>query len=142
MATKEAEEKKRGKAKRPVGNTTDPDSRLQKTRTGFIQGYNAQVAVSADQVVVAAEVTPDPTDVAMLGPMLQSVRQNLSAARVEAPIEVGLADAGYWSQDNAELEIEGGGCLMVCVSGWVTTRWEDIDDQRGPGTRGASPPAG
>ena len=116
MATKEAEEKKRGKAKRPVGNTTDPDSRLQKTRTGFIQGYNAQVAVSADQVVVAAEVTPDPTDVAMLGPMLQSVRQNLSAARVEAPIEVGLADAGYWSQDNAELEIEGVDMVLLIAT--------------------------
>jgi hypothetical protein len=24
----------------------------------------------------------------------------------------------------------GRGCLMVCVRGWVMTRWEDIDDQR------------
>jgi hypothetical protein len=50
MEHKEAEEKKRGKAKRPVGNTTDPDSRLQRSpHGGFIQGYNAQVAVSADR---------------------------------------------------------------------------------------------
>jgi hypothetical protein len=26
-----------------------------------------------------------------------------------------------------------GGCLMVCVSGRVTTRWEDTDDQERPG---------
>jgi hypothetical protein len=106
MEHKEAEEKKRGKAKRPVGNTTDPDSRLQRSpHGGFIQGYNAQVAVSADQIVIAAEVTPDPTDVAMLEPMLRSAQENLTAAGVEAPIEVGLADAGYWSQDNANLEV-------------------------------------
>jgi Domain of unknown function (DUF222) len=32
------------------------------------------------------------------------------------------------------LEATGGGCLMVCVSGRVTTRWEDID---GAGRSGA-----
>jgi len=104
MGRKEAEEKKRGKAIRPVGNVTDPDSRLQKTRSGFVQGYNAQAVVSADQIVVAAAVTSDPTDVAMLEPMLRAATQNLAAAGVETLIEVALADAGYWSEVNAGLE--------------------------------------
>ena len=41
-------------------NFTDPESRIMKDTTtkGFIQGYNAQVAVDAKaQVIVAAEVT-------------------------------------------------------------------------------------
>ncbi|MGZ8785627.1 MAG: hypothetical protein ACXW1Y_08710, partial [Acidimicrobiia bacterium] len=37
-------------------NTNDPDSRILQARTWFVQGYNAQAAVSEDQVVVAAEV--------------------------------------------------------------------------------------
>jgi hypothetical protein len=33
-------------AANPVANTTDPQSRLMPTRCGFVQGYNAQVAVT------------------------------------------------------------------------------------------------
>jgi transposase len=38
-------------------NVTDPDSRVIKDGRRFVQGYNAQAAVTEDQVVVAAEVT-------------------------------------------------------------------------------------
>ena len=38
-------------------NTTDPDSRIMKGPKGYLQGYNAQVAVSKDQVIVAAAGT-------------------------------------------------------------------------------------
>ena len=34
-----------------VANTTDPQSRIMPTRKGFVQGYNTQVAVTADQVI-------------------------------------------------------------------------------------------
>jgi len=61
------EEKKRGRKKRPVGNVTDPESRLQKTRNGFIQGYNAQTVVSSDQVVVACEVNRGPDRCCLVG---------------------------------------------------------------------------
>lgn len=105
MERKAAEEKKRGKPKHPVGNVTDPDSRMQKTASGFIQGYNAQVIVGADQVVVAAEVRSDPTDVELLGPMLETAATNLVAAGVAGEMGVGVADAGYWSRDNAALEV-------------------------------------
>lgn len=96
------EEKKRGRKKRPVGNVTDPESRLQKTRNGFIQGYNAQTVVSSDQVVVACEVTADQTDAAWLEPMLTATVANVEAAGVTDRVGVVVADAGYWSQANAE----------------------------------------
>ena len=34
-------------------NTTDPDSRIMKTRQGYVQGYNAQAVVSEGQIIVA-----------------------------------------------------------------------------------------
>jgi transposase len=116
VARKEAEEKKRGRPKRPVANVTDPDSRLQKTRRGFIQGYNAQTVVSADQVVIAAEVIADPTDVAMLEPMLSDAKDNLEAAGVTEPIGVALADAGYWSEANAETGPDLGIDLLIATT--------------------------
>ncbi len=41
-------------------NITDPDSRLLKTKDGYVQGYNAQAVATIDQFVVAAEVTNRP----------------------------------------------------------------------------------
>src|SRR3712207_8303018 len=44
-------------------NFTDPDSRIQPTRDGFVQGYNAQAAVDAEsQVVVAQRLVSGPAD--------------------------------------------------------------------------------
>lgn len=93
----------RGGGKEPFGNVTDPDSRVQRTRRGFIQGYNGQAVVSADQIVVAAELTAEATDVAMFGPMLDLTRHNLATVRTDRLGTV-LADAGYWSHANASLE--------------------------------------
>jgi CheY-like chemotaxis protein len=40
-------------------NFTDPDSRIMKSKEGFVQAYNAQAAVDADaQIIVAHELTP------------------------------------------------------------------------------------
>jgi hypothetical protein len=38
-------------------NVTDPDSRVIKDGRRYVQGYNAQAAVTEDQIVVAPEVT-------------------------------------------------------------------------------------
>jgi transposase len=54
---------KRGKPKHlpdVVANTTDPQSRIMPTRRGFLQGYNAQLAVSADHVIVAVSLILQP----------------------------------------------------------------------------------
>jgi hypothetical protein len=45
----------------PAGkiNVSDPDSRNLKTTRGWVQGYNAQAAVTAEQIVVAAGSAPN-----------------------------------------------------------------------------------
>ena len=79
-------------------NFTDPESKIQKTKDGFIQGYNAQIAVDdTNQVIVAQHVTTAGPDVQELVPILENVVKNCG----EAPVIV-LADAGYWSESNAD----------------------------------------
>jgi transposase len=86
---------KTGKKKEPTANTTDPDSRLMKTRNGFIQGYNAQASVDADtHIILAAEVTQDCNDKRQLVPMLNKTRENTGINPKHATF-----DAGY---DNEE----------------------------------------
>ncbi|MCL6650217.1 MAG: transposase [Chloroflexi bacterium] len=86
-------------------NFTDPESRIQKTSDGFIQGYNAQIAVDGGpaRIIVAQHVTPAAPDVQELIPAVTAIAQGLRCK----PREV-LADAGYWSEANVEaLEAKG-----------------------------------
>jgi transposase len=77
-------------------NFTDPESKIQKTSEGFIQGYNAQVAVDATaQVIVAQHVTAASPDAEQLQPVVQALIRGL----YRRP-RVVLADAGYWSEAN------------------------------------------
>jgi transposase len=82
-----------GKAQR---NFTDPESRILKTKDGYIQGYNAQAAVDGDhQIIVAQTLTNSSSDQAQLAPLLNATRTNLG----RNPDEVS-ADAGYCSDAN------------------------------------------
>ena len=38
-----------------VANVTDPESGIMKTRQGWVQGYNAQIVVTRDQIILAAD---------------------------------------------------------------------------------------
>ena len=77
-------------------NFTDPDSRIMKTRDGFIQGYNAQAAVDADhQVIVAQGLTHQACDAHQLEPMLAHIRSNTGRQARELS-----ADVGYCSEHN------------------------------------------
>ena len=88
------------KAKDRQANTTDPDSRMLRARNRFVQGYNAQAAVSEDQIIVAADVTNAANDSTMFVPMVEATEANLEAAgRIEA-VAAYVADAGYWSVPN------------------------------------------
>lgn len=95
-----------GKARptRRSANVTDPDSRLLKGPHGFVQGYNAQAAVSADQFIVAAEVTNSASDATQLLPMVEAAKAELAAVGAPEPDAV-VADAGYWSNDNASTDV-------------------------------------
>lgn len=82
-----------GKAQR---NFTDPESRVMPTKSGFIQGYNAQAAVDgAHQIIVAQTLTNSSSDQAQLAPLLNSIKADLGSN----PEEVS-ADAGYCAQAN------------------------------------------
>ena len=114
LAQRREEEARSGKKKRgrrpkvtlsiPDGeakaNTSDPDSRIMKTRQGYVQGYNVQTVVSQDQVIVAVGVTQEANDVQQLKPMLETLERTLEAAGIEDRPETALADAGYWSEAN------------------------------------------
>ena len=79
-------------------NFTDPDSRILKTRDGYVQGYNCQLAVDAEsQVIVAQGVTQKQNDNDELLPMVDQIEANLGTL----PKEVS-ADCGYCSEENLE----------------------------------------
>jgi transposase len=77
-------------------NFTDPESRIQKTSDGFIQGFNVQIAVDGHaQVILAHYVAQTSPDAPHLVPVIQAVHDTLG----RRPKQV-LADAGYWSESN------------------------------------------
>jgi transposase len=97
-------------------NITDPDSRIMKTATSYLQGYNAQAAVNQNQIVVAVAVTQDANDVGQYQPMVTATQTNLAAIGVTEAIGVVLADAGYWSDSNATAA--GPDRLIATVKNW------------------------
>ena len=100
-----------GKANRH--NITDPDSRIMPTRNGWVQGYNAQLAVTADWLVLGVTLTQNPADTEQFTPMMHAAvaaAERLAPHRPPSnqpnspaqPAAIGLllADAGYLSTDN------------------------------------------
>ena len=85
-------------------NVTDPDSRLMPSRSGWVQGYNAQLVVTDDQIILAACLTQAANDVESYQPMVraaQAATATMAAPGAEpAPIGTVLADAGYLSDTN------------------------------------------
>jgi len=99
----------------PAGkiNLTDPDSRNVKTSRGWVQGYNAQAAVTAEQIVIAAEVTVDSPDFGHLEPMVNASERELIAIGIDTLPEVVLADAGYWHQRQMERIVDRGVTVLI-----------------------------
>jgi hypothetical protein len=85
-------------------NLTDPQSRLMPTRKGWVQGYNVQVGVTADQLIVATQVSQHTNDSEDFIPMMAAVQEAAglfqAAGRGEAVVGVLLADAGYATDTN------------------------------------------
>jgi transposase len=77
-------------------NFTDPESRILKTKDGYIQGYNAQAAVDAQaQIIVAQSLANSMSDQDQLVPLIDGIEDNLGRKPKEAS-----ADAGYCSEAN------------------------------------------
>ncbi|WP_433733044.1 transposase [Nocardia sp. CA-129566] len=115
-------------------NLTDVESRIMKTRKGFIQGYNAQLVVSQDHVIIACELTDEPADTHQFAPMLDACRielDTLTEAGHERRIGVATADAGYCSIENIDPERTPGPDRLIAVAKDRLQRGTDPD----PGTR-------
>jgi transposase len=110
----EAEEKRKAQGRKKSGKTpappkeepegktqrnfTDPQSRILKTKDGYIQGYNAQAAVDGKaQIILAHSVTQSMSDQDQLVPLIDGIKDNLGRKPKEAS-----ADAGYLSEANLE----------------------------------------
>jgi transposase len=124
-ARREAEgRRRRGKEPAPVKqspedkaqtNFTDAEAKVMKqSNKGFDYSYNAQaVADDADQIIVAADVTPAANDKQQAVPMGRAALDNLGAAGIERPRAAdgtvmpipNTADTGYFSTEAvADLE--------------------------------------
>lgn len=113
---KDSGKRRRGRKPKPatgsvdperVANPTDPDSRIMKTRRGWVQGYNAQAVVTPQQIILVSEVTTEANDVQQLQPMLTKALAMVELVLGEdAVLGAAVADAGYWSEANAASQTE------------------------------------
>jgi hypothetical protein len=128
QARREAEgRQRRGRAPAPIDptpeakaqtNFTDPEAKIMKqSNKGFDYSFNAQAVVdSANQIIVAAEVTQAANDKQQAVPMARAALDNLNAAGIEQPKAAdgtpvpipNTADTGYFSEQAVqELEKMG-----------------------------------
>jgi len=105
LRTKEQLRKKIGEAKKRIRNEkekrnlTDGDSTFMKDGEGLIRpGYNCQVAVSDEQVIVAADVVTEANDRGQLIPMMRQAEETIRETVTEV-----IADSGYASYDTYEV---------------------------------------
>lgn len=83
------------KDKPPRANTTDPDSRTMRGGRGLVQGYNAQAAVTADQIIVGELLTQEAVDAGLVFDVVDDVVEQLTDAGIDEAGDTVVADAGY-----------------------------------------------
>jgi transposase len=113
-------------------NFTDPESKLLKTKDGFIQGYNCQAAVDAEAQIIVAHDVSTQNDPRLLVSMMDQVKTNTGRHARELS-----ADSGYCSEANLAA------IRRRRVRGYVATGRKTIDpkkprrraEQKGPLTR-------
>jgi transposase len=121
-------------------NLTDPQSRLMPTRKGWVQGYNVQVGVTADQLIVATRVSQHTNDSEDFIPMMAAVQhaaELFQAAGRDEAVGVLLADAGYATETN--LTAEGPDRLIALGSRHNQHRAVAQEPTQGPPPEGATP---
>jgi transposase len=109
-------------------NFTDPQSRIMKAPDGFVQAYNAQVAVDELQLIVGHAVTQETNDKKQLLPMITTIEQQSG----DTPRQL-LADAGYCSDENLRAIAD------TTIDSYISTRKQKHGERPGPCPRGPLP---
>jgi transposase len=79
-------------------NTTDPDSRIIKSyHNNYFQAFNAQIVVSQNQYIIAADVINEENDSNLLIPMVKQLEEQDCLPVSDSVL---LTDAGYWGYLN------------------------------------------
>jgi hypothetical protein len=84
----------------PRANITDPDVRVMRNQKGYVAGYNGQLVVTGQQVIVGAMLSQHPVDRTLLHPLLDRCRNQLVAAGIRPRLRTVLADSVYVSEEN------------------------------------------
>ena len=95
-------------------NFTDGDSRIMVRNGVYMQAYNAQAAVSEDQVIVAHGVTNHPIDTNQLVPMMGRIAENCGGHPA-----IVTADTAYLSETNATF------CAKNGIDAYIALRPSD-----------------
>src|SRR5262245_2227043 len=107
-------------------NFTDPDSRIMVRDGGFVQAYNAQIAVDeAHQIIVAAALSNQAPDAQYFEPMLRRTVDNCNAVPA-----VTTGDAGYFSVENVHAAEHMGTEILLSVGAHLSNGLPD--DARRP----------
>ncbi len=109
-------------------NFTDPESRIMKGPDGFVQAYNAQVAVDELQLIVGQAVTQETNDKQQLMPMITTIEQQSG----DTPTQL-LADAGYCSDPNLTA------IAATTIDAYISTRKQKHGERPGPCPHGPLP---
>jgi Transposase DDE domain len=125
----------------PRANITDPDCRVMRNQKGYVAGYNGQLVVTADQVIVGAMLSWHPVDRTLLHPLLDRCRDQLAVAGIRPKLRTVLADSGYASEETFARADANGLRLLAPLAkdpGGATSALP-----KGPGTStGSRPPPG
>ena len=113
-------------------NFTDPESSIMKANNkGWDQCGNAQAAVdSANQVIVACDVTGQSNDKQQFEPMLEQAEGNVGK---DKKIKAASADSGYYSESNVKF-VEGKN-----IDAYIATKKNKHSDSIPKTSRGRPP---
>ncbi len=127
---------------RLTANLTDPDSRLLKTRNGWVQGYNCQTAASTDEFLISARATQDANDLEQFIPTKDDVTATAAhlaerTGRTDLTVGTMVGDAGYDSDTN--LTTDGPDRLIADAKRHVIDRRAVTDPATGDPPDNATP---
>ncbi|MDX6706735.1 MAG: hypothetical protein QOI48_2581 [Solirubrobacteraceae bacterium] len=78
-----------------------------------MQGYNAQAAVTSNQIVIAAEILVSSPDFGLLAAVLDATLSELAAVGITDTPGVLVADTGYWQDIQMQQIVDDGIQVLI-----------------------------